>query len=178
MKEQRLILGVEAFMMVIALSITIGALQYDGNQRSAAMVIGVPTIVMLALLMIAEAAPGLSRFTKAFGVSDDDEPNAQASAGAMNAGTWRRVGIVYLWLVAYFVATFILGHYIATPLFMAAFFAQESGLSPRKAVAVSAASSAILYGLFEILLDIPLWTGVLPRIVPDLIGGGRIPPLN
>ena len=164
--------------MVIALSITVGALQYDGNQRIAAVVMGVPTIVMLALLMIAGVAPGLSRFTRAFGVSDDDEPNAQASAGAMNAGTWRRVGIVYLWLVLYFAITFVLGHYIATPLFMAAFFMRESGLTPRNAVVVTIAASAVLYALFEMLLDIPLWTGVLPRIIPDLIGGGRIPPLN
>ena len=181
--ENKLTLFVEAFLITIALSLTLGALQYAGNQRITALVIGVPTITLLVLLMIAEVTPALVRATRAFGVSEDDAPDVgdgddQPNVGSMNTGTWQRVAIVYAWLVLYFIMTFVLGHYIATPIFMMLFFTRESGLSPKRAAAVTVGSAGMLYVLFEMVLDIPLWTGVLPRIVPDLIGGGHIPPLN
>jgi len=172
----KLTLFVEAFLMTIALSITLGSLQYAGNQRIAALVIGAPTIALLALLMIAEATPRLSRATRAFGADADAAPGE--GEGAASAGAWRRVGTVYAWLLFYFAAMFVAGYYVATPLFMALFFVRESGLSLSRAAGVTLLTSAAFYLLFEMLLNIPLWTGALPLIVPDLLGGGRIPPLN
>lgn len=172
----KLTLFVEAFLMTIALSITLGSLQYAGNQRIAALVIGAPTIALLALLMIAEATPRLSRATRAFGADADAAPGE--GEGAASAGAWRRVGTVYAWLLFYFAAMFVAGYYVATPLFMALFFVRESGLSLARAAGVTLLTSAAFYLLFEMLLNIPLWTGALPLIVPDLLGGGRIPPLN
>lgn len=194
----KLTLFVEAFLMTIALSITLGSLQYAGNQRTVALVIGVPTIGLLALLMIAEATPRLSRATRAFGVDSDAAPGdaegaaesrtGQADAGAASgatpqagqadAGAWRRVWTVYAWLLFYFAAMFVAGYYVATPLFLALFFVRESGLTLPRAAGVTLLTSAAFYLLFEMLLNIPLWTGALPLIVPDLLGGGRIPPLN
>ena len=172
----KLTLFVEAFLMTIALSITLGSLQYAGNQRIAALVIGAPTIGLLALLMIAEATPRLSRATRAFEADADAAPGE--GEGAASAGAWRRVGTVYAWLLFYFAAMFVAGYYVATPLFMALFFVRESGLSLARAAGVTLLTSAAFYLLFEMLLNIPLWTGALPLIVPDLLGGGRIPPLN
>lgn len=172
----KLTLFVEAFLMTIALSITLGSLQYAGNQRIAALVIGAPTIALLALLMIAEATPRLSRATRAFGADADAAPGE--GEGAASAGAWRRVGTVYAWLLFYFAAMFVAGYYVATPLFMALFFVRESGLSLSRAAGVTLLTSAVFYLLFEMLLNIPLWTGALPLIIPDLLGGGRIPPLN
>ena len=174
----KLTLFVEAFLMTIALSITLGSLQYAGNQRIAALVIGAPTIALLALLMIAEATPRLSRATRAFGADADAAPGEETQAGQASAGAWRRVGTVYAWLLFYFAAMFVAGYYVATPLFMALFFVRESGLSLARAAGVTLLTSAAFYLLFEMLLNIPLWTGALPLIVPDLLGGGRIPPLN
>ena len=177
----KLTLFVEAFLLTIALSITLGSLQYAGNQRIVALVIGAPTIGLLALLMIAEATPRLARATRAFGTDADAAPDEQSgapSAGGMNAGTWRRVGTVYAWLLFYFAAMFVAGYYVATPLFMLLFFIRESGLSASRAAGVTALTSVVFYLLFETLLNIPLWTGALPLIAPDLLGGGRIPPLN
>lgn len=174
----KLTLFVEAFLMTTALSITLGSLQYAGNQRIAALVIGVPTIALLALLMIAEATPRLSRVTRAFGADADAAPGEETQTGQANAGAWRRVGTVYAWLLFYFAAMFVAGYYVATPLFMALFFVRESGLSLSRAAGVTLLTSAAFYLLFEMLLNIPLWTGALPLIVPDLLGGGRIPPLN
>ena len=113
--------------MAIALSIVLGAIAYEGKQQLVAWVIGFPTIGFLFILIVAELAPGLLKITRAFGDSEDDAPE-QNNAAQMESGTWRRVGIVYGWLVGYFISIFLLGYYLATPIFLIAFLAIESKL--------------------------------------------------
>ena len=145
--------------------------------------IGIPTITLLVFLVLAEVTPRLVKLTGAFGVSEDDAPQAAeddagASPGGMEAGSWRRVGIVYGWLVLYFGMTFVLGFYVAIPIFMALFLRLESRLIPIYAVGVTVAAGLPLYIIFRVVLDIPLGPGILPRILPGVIGGGTVPQLN
>lgn len=173
---------VEGFLMTIALSIVLGAFAYEGKQQLVAWVIGIPTITLLVVLIIAETVPSLLRYTRALGVSEDDAPDAGDSDGppAMEAGTWRRVGIVYGWLAIYFVAIFAFGFYIATPVFLVAFLTWESKLTLYYASGVMAVALVPLYIIFRLILDIPLWPGVFPtmKVIPGIIGGGSIPQLN
>ncbi len=176
-------LGVYAFLLTIALSIVLGATAYAGKQQLTAFVIGIPTITLLVFLVLAEVTPRLIKLTGAFGVSEDDAPQAAeddagGSPGGMEAGSWRRIGIVYGWLVLYFAMTFVFGFYIAIPVFMVLFLTIESRLIPVYAVGVMVAAGLPLYIIFRLVLDIPLWTGILPRILPGIIGGGTVPQLN
>ncbi len=175
-------LGVYAFLLTIALSIVLGAAAYEGKQQLTAYVIGLPTIVLLVFLVLAEATPSLVKLTRSFGVSEDDKPDVsegtESGAGQMEAGSWRRVGIVYGWLVLYFGMTFVVGFYVAIPVFMTLFLTFESRLKPLYAVGVTVAAGLPLYVVFRIVLDIPLWPGMLPRIIPSILGGGIVPQLN
>ena len=58
-RVNRFNLGVYAFLLAIALSIVLGATAYEGKQQLTAFVIGVPTIVLLVFLVLAEATPSL-----------------------------------------------------------------------------------------------------------------------
>lgn len=181
-RVNRFNLVVYAFLLAIALSIVIGATAYAGKQRLTAFVIGIPTIGLLMFLVLAELTPRFVRLTHAFGVSDDDAPEAAdgdaGGSGGMEAGSNKRVAIVYGWLALYFGVTFALGFYAAIPIFMTAFLIFESRLKPAYAVAVTIAAGALLYLVFETLLEIPLWAGALPRVVPGVFGGGVVPQLN
>lgn len=184
-RVNRFNLVVYAFLLAIALSIVIGATAYAGKQRLTAFVIGVPTIGLLAFLVLAELTPRFVRLTRAFGASDDDAPEAaegdaggSGGGGGMEAGSNKRVAVVYGWLALYFGVTFALGFYVAIPIFMTAFLIFESRLKPVYAVAVTVAAGALLYLVFETLLEIPLWAGALPRVVPGVFGGGVVPQLN
>ncbi|MQF86467.1 MAG: hypothetical protein FI734_03260 [SAR202 cluster bacterium] len=167
----------EFFLMALALSIVLGAIAYEGKQQLVAWVIGFPTIGFLVLLIIAELAPSLLKFTRAFGVSEDDAPE-QANSSQMESGTWRRVGIVYGWLVGYFISIFFLGFYIATPIFLISFLNIESKLKLSRTIGVMLVALIPFFIIFRIILDIPLWPGILPKLVPGIIGGGSIPPLT
>jgi len=169
-----------SFLMTIALALVLGSIAYEGKQRLVAMVIGLPTIGMLAFLIVASLTPSLLAFLRPIGVSEDDAPESksQDARSNLNAGTWRRVAIVYGWLMAYYVVTFVLGYYVATPLFLVAFLTKESGLTWMKSFGVMLGSLIPFYVVFRLILDIPLWPGVLPRILPGILGGGSIPQLN
>ena len=169
-----------SFLMTITLALVLGSFVYDGKQRLVAFVIGFPTIAMLAFLMLASLSPVLLAYLRPIGVSDDDAPEAQSenATNNMDAGTWRRVAIVYGWLMAYYVMTFVLGYYVATPIFLVAFLTRESGLTWIKSLGVMTVSLVPFYVIFRLILDIPLWPGMLPRILPGILGGGSIPQLN
>ena len=130
--------------------------------------------------MLASLSPALLAYLRPIGVSEDDAPEAQSedSTNNVNAGTWRRVAIVYGWLMAYYVMTFVLGYYVATPIFLVAFLTKESGLTWMKSLGVMTVSLLPFYVVFRLILDIPLWPGMLPRILPGILGGGSIPQLN
>ena len=169
-----------SFLMTITLALVLGSLVYDGKQRLVALVIGLPTIGMLAFLMLASLTPAMLAYLRPIGVSEDDAPEAESggSPNNLNTGTWRRVGIVYGWLIGYYVLTFIFGYYVATPVFLVAFLTKESGLTWMKSLGVMVVSLVPFYVVFRLILDIPLWPGVLPRILPGILGGGSIPQLN
>ncbi len=176
-------LGVYGFLLVVALSIVLGATAYEGKQQLTAFVIGIPTIGLLVFLVLAEATPSLVKLTRSFGVSEDDAPeDAEGTEGgaaaAMEAGSWRRVGIVYGWLALYFGMTYVFGFYLSIPVFMTLFLLFESRLRLPYALGVVVAAGAPLYVIFRLVLDIPLWPGILPRIIPGIIGGGIVPQLN
>jgi hypothetical protein len=169
-----------SFLMTITLALVLGSLVYDGKQRLVALVIGFPTIGMLAFLMLASLIPPLLAYLRPLGLSEDDAPEAESEGPAnnLNTGTWRRVAIVYGWLIGYYVLTFVLGYYVATPVFLVAFLTRESGLTLMRSLGVMVASLVPFYVIFRLILDIPLWPGVLPRILPGILGGGSIPQLN
>lgn len=173
-------LGVYAFLLAIALSIVLGATAYAGKQQLTAFVIGVPTLVLLMFLVLAETTPRLVRLTRAFGVSEDASPDESegGGSGGMEAGTWRRVTIVYGWVVGFFAVTFVVGFYVAVPVFMTLFLTVESRLRAVYSVCVTVAAGVPLYIIFRLVLDIPLWAGALPRIIPGILGGGTVPQLN
>lgn len=169
-----------SFLMTITLTLVLGSLVYDGKQRLVALVIGLPTIGMLAFLMLASLTPAMLAYLRPIGVSEDDAPEAESggSPNNLNTGTWRRVGIVYGWLIGYYALTFVFGYYVATPVFLAAFLTRESGLTWMNSLGVMVVSLLPFYVVFRLILDIPLWPGVLPRILPGILGGGSIPQLN
>ena len=57
-------------------------------------------------------------------------------------------------------------------------------LSYRSKLKLYRASSVMLVALipcfivFRLILDIPLWPGLLPKFIPGIVGGGSIPPLT
>jgi hypothetical protein len=166
---------VYAAMLLLSLSFVVGAFVYPGRLRLVPLVIGIPTVLLLVYITLLEIKPEV--FTIGRRKPEDGGPPPMATASGINAGQWQRVVTIYGWLVGFFVGVLVFGYYIATPVFLVAFFIKESGLKPMRAVLVTVGVSVLFLLMFYVLLDIPLWPGILPRIIPHIIGGGSLPPL-
>ena len=88
---------------------------------------------------------------------------------------WPPVLRVMAYAAGYLLAVYVLGFFVVTPLFLALYLILDAKVKPVAAIAVSAGLSFLmLVGLLN--LNVDLWTGVAPEMVPDYIGGA-IPPL-
>ena len=175
-RDRALNLIVYAVLMVFVSSIVIGSHVYEGRQRMVPLVIGIPTMLLLVGITVVELWPGLAQFNKAKG-GGEDEPVPVATASGINAGRWQRVVTIFAWLIGFFVLILIFGYYLSVPLFLAAFFNREAEVALRKSILIAIGVSVGLFLLFNLLLDIPLWPGILPMVIPSILGGGSIPPL-
>lgn len=178
-RDQLLNVVVTGLMLFLAVSFVIGAFTYMPRMRIVPLVIGVPTVALLVFIILQELKPRLFSMDRSANEGADPEPEAprRVTSSSIDAGQWQRVVTIYGWIAGFFVATFVLGHYLAIPLFLLAFFVKETGIAPLRALGIAVAVFLVLMLVFEVLLGIPLWPGILPRIVPHYIGGGSIPPL-
>lgn len=175
-RDRILNLVVYAVLLLLVSSIVIGSNVYEGRQRLVPLVIGIPTMLLLIGIIVVELWPRLAPFNKAKG-GGEDEPVPAATASGINAGRWQRVVTIFAWLIGFYVGTLIFGYYVSVPLFLAAFFHEEALVSLPKSIGLAIGVSTFLFLLFNLFLDIPLWPGILPRIIPSILGGGSIPPL-
>jgi hypothetical protein len=88
---------------------------------------------------------------------------------------WPSVLRVMGYAVGYLLAVYVLGFFLVTPLFLALYLILDAEARPVTAIAVSAGLSFLMIGAL-LNLNVDLWSGVAPEIVPDYIGGA-IPPL-
>jgi hypothetical protein len=100
---------------------------------------------------------------------DDDE--------APQSTDWSTIGDAAVTLAGVFVAIFVFGVVLGTTLAAWVIFVWQSKLSIGKA-----ASGAVLVGivmpvLLASALELTLWPGIIPLVIPDWVGGGIPPPL-
>jgi hypothetical protein len=175
-RDRVLNLIVYAVLLVLVSSIVMGSHVYDGRQRLVPLVIGIPTMLLLIGITVVELWPGLAQFNRAKG-GGEEEPVPAATAPGINAGRWQRVVTIFGWLIGFYIFTLIFGYYLSVPIFLAAFFNREADVALPKSILIAIGVSVVFFLLFNLLLDIPLWPGILPRIIPSILGGGSIPPL-
>jgi hypothetical protein len=74
---------------------------------------------------------------------------------------------IYLWVWAFVLAVVAFGFVIAAPLMLFGYLRWRSGESWWLCLLLSAAVLAILYGLFETVLGVPLFEGLVTPLVHD-----------
>ena len=85
------------------------------------------------------------------------------------ANVGRRLLIVLAWLVGLFVLCLLVGFLIAVPIFTFLYLKIGKRISWLKTLAVSVVMGGIIYGGFEILMELDMFRGIL--------FGGLLPPL-
>lgn len=153
--------GMAFAMVVIFAAMVIMAAGYPATARFLPLVIGIPGL-MLATLQLAIEIRRAAR-----------EPVPQAAAAPADVGgdggdprtRLRREGTLFLYLVGLVAAILLLGFVIAAPLFVATFLWLREHESPRVIAMGSFATLAVLYVVFEVLLELSLYRGHLLELL-------------
>ena len=90
---------------------------------------------------------------------------------------WPAVLQLMGWIVLYLIFIFILGFLLANLIFVFAYLLKRAKLDWSKAMIFSAIVTAAMYGFFNLALKVDLWPGVVPELIPKVLGGGNLPPL-
>ena len=86
--------------------------------------------------------------------TEEITPSTEATAG-------RRAALVALWMLAFFAAIVLLGFPVAVPLFVFLYLKLQGREGWLISIGLTAAVSAVFYGLFDALLHLPFPEGWL-----------------
>ena len=151
------------------------------------ILLGSAVLVLFALLLVGEVYPAAIAWTDtaledlwesgdAHKAGRGEEPDTALKNGAADAVPWSSVLRVLAYIIGFWALVFLFGLYLAPPLFIVFFLVAEAGVRLRHAVLSSFIACAFLFtGLY--LLKIDLWVGVVPEIVPGIVGGAVMPSL-
>lgn len=163
----------ETLMVVMVGAMLAAATQYPIGVRVFPLWVGFPTLFLLLYLLFKDVCPhwkfpGRKR--------PPGEAPAEKVYEDFDATAWRPILITTGWITAYYLLILVVGFFVATPLWLTAFFLWESGLSPVKSILSAAVSSYAVIRSVE-AFGIAVWPGAIPKIIPGILGGGIIPPL-
>ena len=166
-------LALVAFVVVILYA----TLDFPPLLRYTPFIAGGLTLVFLGILLAGSVNPRILRWTE---TALQDMWGGGAGGHKMEEVTegpspWPAVLRVMAYAVGYLLGVYFLGFFLITPLFTALYLILDAKAKPFTAIWISALLSGLLI-LALLELNVDLWIGVAPEIVPDYIGGA-IPPL-
>ena len=172
--------GEVVFTIVLAIFVVVilyATLNFPPLLRYTPFISGGLTLFFLAVLLAGVVNPRILGWTE---TALQDMWGGGADSPTMEdtveqPSPWPSVLRVMAYAVGYLLCVFFLGFFLITPLFTALYLILDAKVRPLIAISISAVLSALLI-LALVKLNVDLWIGVAPEIVPDYIGGA-IPPV-
>ncbi len=167
-----------ALLTALVALFVVAASGYVRGVRLVPLVVGVPTLILLLLLLLGEFRPSLMQVMEkvidsTWGGGKTATPGQEDSR---NAPPWSAVLRILGWTSGFFAALFLFGYYLIPVVFTTAFLIGEAGVKFFRAAILSLSIGVVLYSGLA-LLKVDLWTGAIPEIIPGYLGGSIIPPL-
>lgn len=162
------------FVFALGLTTLVGvfvglALTYGPTSRLVPLVVGVPTLVALALVTLSYVSPAADRFVSRFNATFfdlDDDLFGDEGITYKRHGVRRSVG----WTVGFAVVAYLFGFVVVTLGFVYAFLRYEGGHAKRRSAVIAVATAGTLVVLFELVFATPLYPGSIPLLLLDLLG--------
>ncbi len=163
-------------LAVFVIVILIATLNFPQQLRYTPFIAGGLTLVFLAVLLAGAINPRVLSWTE---TALQDMWGGGAGGHKMEEvvegpSPWPSVLRVMAYAVGYLLGVYFLGFFLMTPIFTALYLILDARVRPVTAICISMALSALLI-LALVELNVDLWIGVAPEILPDYIGGAIIP---
>ncbi len=174
-----LLLGVFALVCLVA------AEELPDSLQIAIRMAGYSTLVLVVLLLIGHFKPGLLRWTETalqdvWGGKGGDASSAGPPGGGAEGGEepvpWPAVARSMGYALGFLAFAFVFGFYLIPPLFIAIYLIVDARVPARWAIFSGIVATALLIGGMQ-AVNVDVWLGVVPEIIPGYFGGSMMPPI-
>lgn len=158
----------ELFLLVVVAYFLVEATQYNSRARLVPILVGVPTLLLIAFQMAVDHIPVLERFRPArvqIVSMDREMPSRQKKAELSRSETLRREFTALAWVVGLGVALTLFGFYVVLPLFLFSFLRFVAGLGWLRSLLLAALAAALLYLSFVQLLGVSFYPGMIIQTI-------------
>jgi putative tricarboxylic transport membrane protein len=170
-----------AALLLIVLGMVMVSLVYRPSARLVPLVVGVPTLLLLLVSLLAEFSPASLKALE-MGIETlwgGSLPRSEDAGVEDDRTRFNRVRLfrVIGWILGFLLVLFPLGLLTSTGAFLSSFLIIEGKAHWLKSIGITAAVLLLLYYVVQDALMLKLWPGALPEIIPGIVGGGIVPPL-
>ena len=142
-----------AIMVAIFASMVGMATQYPPNARMVPLVIGIPGIILCLIQLISEILASYR------GQLSADGSNTTSSSELIRELKF------FLWFPAFIASVLLFGFFLTTLVLVFLFLRMDQRESMKLALSLSIGGAVILYLVFELMLGLPLYTGLFYDLV-------------
>jgi putative tricarboxylic transport membrane protein len=168
-KGGSILMGV--FLLIAALVMVIRATSYEFQGSIFPLIIGGLAILFLAVVLGEDFSKRAAHMV-------------QAVLGPLSGRGEQRLEVglkdlmpVLGWLFGFLAATFFVGTVVSNLIFIFLLLWKNARMSWCKAVMFSLVVDGFIYLLFGLAFKPSQWPGIIPSLIPEIIGGGSLPPL-
>lgn len=172
-----------AFLWTLAIGVVValmlsGVGDFPGELQFAPYAAGLTVLLLVAVLLIGVFVPKVLNWTerRLQSVWADGSNTTRFAETRDRPAPWPEVLRVIAYILGAAVAVFLFGFYAVPAPFIALYLVCEAGVRLRWALVSAVVGGALLvFGMR--VVNIEVWTGAIPEIVPRILGGALIPPL-
>jgi len=153
------------FLLLATLFFIVGAFRYDFVASVFPLIIGIPVAVLLSLQILLGLFPkafsGLQRMDSKQLIQVDETLMAQANVMQAAGPKKDRELVYFAWTAIFALAIYVAGFLIAIPLFLIGLLFLQLKEKFWLSLVVAAAMLAIAYFGFTVLMEVPLFKGII-----------------
>lgn len=123
---------------------------------------GLGALLGLAYFVRCVLRPGRRDAVQPTSVGDDDEDTDEDLQYAFETASGREWAVALAYVLAFFVALYVLGLYLSAPLFTVAYLRHQAKVSWVVSVIYAVVLFAVLYLAFGVVLQLPMPPGLFP----------------
>jgi len=164
-KTNKGLLAFELLILAVAVYFVVVAFGYNARARLVPILIGVPTILLIAFQIALDHVPAFKNLGPSKVKLINRDIVAKKEKPKVDSGDLVQRELAALaWVIGLGVALSVFGYYIVLPVFLACFLRFAADLDWARALVSTVLATGILYAAFVWFLRVDLYPGLVPLI--------------
>ncbi|MDW7740580.1 MAG: tripartite tricarboxylate transporter permease [Bacillota bacterium] len=165
------------FLIIVLSVFLLSSLSYSYDMRVFPIILSTISIVLLILLIISEFSPHLKNLINRLSgslASLEEQANEKAEDKLPSKTVQKNNVIVLLSIISLSIAVIIFGYFILVP-FLFVYILKHDKKMLKPALIFSIILSMVIFVMATFAV-IPMWSGIIPEVIPNFLGGEQITP--